>query len=569
MTNRKKKDQGVMIMAKKVLSIQVGYSLTKVCEMDYQSKKPKMYHCFNVPTPDGVLNDGQITIRDDLIIRIVQGIYENRIKTRDVVFNVSSSRIASREILIPPVNKESVIGDIVKNNAKDYFPIDLEQYELAHMLMGKVADEAGGEKLKVNVLAIPKEMVAGYEELATKCDLNLVALDYTGNSIYQVVKNVCKKDEVSLVINIDEHQTVATVMEAETILLQRSLSYGVDEAINLLIESRVYGERSYAQAATELRRSMLIRRALDDSTEIIEDYDFVEPESPKMTVLKDKITQSMTSLVSGIDRVISFYNSHNSQRPITNIMITGVGAGFKGLKRLLTNELGVQVQVLDSNAGFATNQYSEESFGEYLACFGASMAPVGFGITGKKQGTGGKAAKERNEDQKWQAYGVLVFSLCLVVAIVLLAYSGISFASALNRYNDAVKQMNQLQVVKTVFDQYQEATDLAAQVEAMYETTQNPNEAMNAFITEMEEKMPSEIQVISLQSTTTQMDMQIEVASKEAAAKVIQQFREFDSVAAVATSGFTSEVDEENNETLKFNISILYGADAADTEIAQ
>ena len=83
-------------MAKKVLSIQVGYSLTKVCEMDYQSKKPKMYHCFNVPTPDGVLNDGSITVRDDLIIRIVQGIYENRIKTRDVIFNVSSSRIASR-----------------------------------------------------------------------------------------------------------------------------------------------------------------------------------------------------------------------------------------------------------------------------------------------------------------------------------------------------------------------------------------------------------------------------------------------------------------------------------------
>ena len=61
-------------MAKKVLSIQVGYSLTKVCEMDYQSKKPKMYHCFNVPTPDGVLNDGSITVRDDLIFRIVLGI---------------------------------------------------------------------------------------------------------------------------------------------------------------------------------------------------------------------------------------------------------------------------------------------------------------------------------------------------------------------------------------------------------------------------------------------------------------------------------------------------------------
>ena len=544
-------------MAKKVLSIQVGYSLTKVCEMDYQSKKPKMYHCFNVPTPDGVLNDGQITVRDDLIIRIVQGIYENRIKTRDVVFNVSSSRIASREVLIPPVNKAGVIGDIVKNNAKDYFPIDLDQYELAHMLMGKVADESGGEKLKVNVLAIPKEMLRGYEELAAKCDLNLVALDYTGNSIYQVVKNVCKKDETALVINIDEHQTVATVLDGETILLQRSLSYGVDEAINLLIESRVYGERSYAQAAQELRRTMLVRRALDDSTEIIEDYDFVEPESPKMTVLKDKITHSMTTLISGIDRVISFYNSHNSQNPIKTIWITGVGAGFKGLKRLLTNELGMQVQVLDTNAGFATNQYSQESFGEYLACFGAAMAPVGFGVVSKKQGS--KAAKERNQEQNWAVYSILIFSLCVVVAIVLVVYSAVTYTTALNKYNSCVRQMNQLQVVKSVYDKHQEVLGLSAQVDALYANTQNPNEDLKAFIAEMEKKMPKEIIVFSMTGTTTEVSMQIEVQSKEAMAKVIQQFRYFETVSNVDNNGYQAELDDEGNETVKFNVTLQYG----------
>lgn len=546
-------------MAKKVLSIQVGYSLTKVCEMDYQSKKPKMYHCFNVPTPDGVLNDGQITVRDDLIIRIVQGIYENHIKTRDVIFNVSSTKIASREILIPPVSKTSVIGEIVKNNAKDYFPIDLEQYELGHMLMGKVADETGGEKLKINVLAIPKEMVKGYEELALKCDLNIIGLDFTGNSIYQVVKNVCKKDEISLVINVDEHQSVATVLDGETILLQRSLSYGVDEAINLLIESRVYGEKSYAQAAQELKRSMLIRRALDDSTEIIEDYDFVEPESPKMTALKDKITASMSTLISGIDRVINFYNSHNSQRPIQTIWITGVAAGFKGFKRLLTNELGVQVQVLDKNAGFQAGQYSEDSFGEYLACFGAAISPVGFGVTPTKKTASGKVVKERSKDQTYAAVGILVFSLSVFAAIVLMGYSTISYAGALSKYNFAVKQMNQLQVVKSVYDKHQEIVDLKVQVDGMYAVTENNNEYVIEFIEEMETKMPKDFVVLSMSGSTTDISMQIEVNSKEAAAKTIQQFRAFDSVAYVSVSGIQSELDEETGaETITFNIMITY-----------
>ena len=546
-------------MAKKVLSIQVGYSLTKVCEMDYQSKKPKMYHCFNVPTPDGVLNDGVITVRDDLIIRIVQGIYENHIKTRDVVFNVSSTKIASREILIPPVSKMALIGDIVKNNAKDYFPIDLEQYELGHMLMGKVADETGGEKLKVNVLAIPKEMVKGYEELAHKCDLNLVALDFTGNSIYQVVKGVCKKDEISLVINVDEHQTVATVLDGETILLQRSLAYGVDEAIHLLIESRVYGEKSYAQAAQELKRTMLVRRALDDSTQIIEDYDFVEPESPKMTALKDKITASMSTLVAGIDRVINFYNSHNSEKPIQNVWITGVAAGFKGFKRLLTNELGVQVQILDSNAGFASNQYSEESFGEYLACFGAAMAPVGFGVVPMKKSATGKMVKERSKEESYAAYGILVFSLSIVVAIVLIAFATISYAKALNDYNNSVKTMNQLQVVKAVYDKHQEIMDLQVQVDSMYNYTVNNNETIDDFIAEMEEKMPKDFVITSLTGNNQYLSMQAKVESKEAAAKVIQQLREFDSVASVSITGIQSEVNEETKaETVTFNVDVRY-----------
>ena len=58
------------------------------------------------------------------------------------------------------------------------------------------------------------------------------------------------------------------------------------------------------------------------------------------------------------------------------------------------------------------------------------------------------------------------------------------------------------------------------------------------------------------------MDLQIEVESKEAAAKIIQNFREFKSVASVSTTGFSSELDDNANETLQFNISILYNIDS-------
>ena len=170
-----------------------------------------------------------------------------------------------------------------------------------------------------------------------------------------------------------------------------------------------------------------------------------------------------------------------------------------------------------------------------------------------------KAGKEVSEEQKWAIIGIGVFSLGMLVAIGLLGYSAISYTSTLGRYNKAVKQMNDLQVVKAVYDKYQEATDLATQVDGMYAITENSNEALINFIEEMEDKMPEDFVVTSLSANTVTVTMQIEVNSKEAAAKVVQQFRSFDTVAAVAATSYSSDKDEEGNEKVTFALTITYG----------
>ena len=40
-----------MAKNQRVLGIEVGYSLTQVCEMDYKSKKPQVYGVFSMKTP--------------------------------------------------------------------------------------------------------------------------------------------------------------------------------------------------------------------------------------------------------------------------------------------------------------------------------------------------------------------------------------------------------------------------------------------------------------------------------------------------------------------------------------
>jgi len=51
-----------MAMNNRVLSIEIGNSFTKICEMDYKVKKPKVYKVLTVETPEGIVvmgNEGR------------------------------------------------------------------------------------------------------------------------------------------------------------------------------------------------------------------------------------------------------------------------------------------------------------------------------------------------------------------------------------------------------------------------------------------------------------------------------------------------------------------------------
>ena len=56
-----------MAMNNRVLSIEIGNSFTKICEIDYKVKKPKVYKVLTVETPEGVVVDGAGSCRSALL----------------------------------------------------------------------------------------------------------------------------------------------------------------------------------------------------------------------------------------------------------------------------------------------------------------------------------------------------------------------------------------------------------------------------------------------------------------------------------------------------------------------
>lgn len=534
----------------KILSVEIGNSLTRICEMDYRIKNPKVYKYVSVPTPQGAVEDGFLTENPEFAAAVRKALNENKIKTKQVVFSVTSSKIATREVMLPVV-KMNQIDSMVKANASDYFPIDLSEYELAHLVLGVVKAEGQADRFKVLVMAAGKNLIAGYERFAELCGLHLVSLDHSGNSVFQVMKNECK-DETEMVIKVEERTTFATVISAQNLVLQRNVAYGVDSAVQVLMDAKAFEEDTYKDALELMKRKTCIKVALskntksfDDEDGDVEDFDDLD-DTEKMLAAKQEITESLMPLISNVGRVVDLYNSKNVDMPIKHIRLVGLGSDISGLSKLFTNELGIRTTVMNKFESISWNRNDGEGNpGRYIACLGAAVAPVGFINEEKK--------KSDAKDVNYRSVTILA-GVFFVAAAAALAVLGMT------TYNEAKMEEARLQRLEatympaeSVYHNYNNTLDFFYEVRSGYRLTESPNDKLIAFLEELEEKLPANAMLREFTSNGTQAVVTMQTMNMEEAAKVIQTLREFDSLMSVSMAGIVTEEveldDEDGNNT--------------------
>lgn len=556
-------------MANRVLSIEIGVSSTQIAEVEYKTKAHKVYDAVRVRNPKDVIIDGILQPSEEFAELIKSRLAEQKIKTKDCIFTISSTRIASREITIPNVKRNRIEG-IVRANAQDYFPVDIEQYEIGYHMVGSgEADESG--KLRVMALAVPKTLLQSYYELAAECGLNIVSFDYASNSIYQILKNECG-DDVTMVIKVDETASTATVLNNGQIAMQRTVSYGVEEAITLVGNSKLFGNINYNSAIPMLRTKCCINKTLhpedlewDLTTEEEEEVD------DRTQALKNKVTASLEPLINSIGRVTDYYNSRNSDAPIKKIYLTGVGGDFVGISKLMTNSLEIHVSPLSSldTVTFGRSMKGA-SFGEAIACLGAVLDPVG--LVSKDMQKSKNVTLISGTNYTFVSAAVLVLGIVLSAAMVGMA---LSRYAALKAQEAALQlQKTQLSDIETIYNEYTSAGTQYEKYKYLYFYTETPNEQLVEFINELEEILPDSFYTNSFSSDENGISMTVTVQGKSAAARTIKNIREMESIASVEVSGITDTVDELGESSVTFSITAAYqplvmeeeGAEAAESE---
>lgn len=552
-----------MAMNNRVLSIEIGNSFTKICEIDYKVKKPKVYKVLTVETPEGVVVDGMLQPTQEYADHLVNALGTNGIRTRKVIFTISSTRVASREVQIPNV-KASKIEALVKTNANDYFPVDLTQYEIGHYLAGGLTEDG---KLRVMALAVPKALLNSYYQLAQMCGWEVECFDYSSNSLYQILRDE-KTETVTMMIKIDENSTIVTVLSAGKVLLQRTVAYGVQDAIETMIASGAYAVNDPMSAVERFQKKTCLNRVLHQGDKLWEEnagrWEDEDAGNVEVTAARQKITASLEPLIVGVSRVIDFYDSRNSNTPIERTYVTGLGGSFSGMSKLFTNCLERKVHTLsdmDDKIGMSKAIRSTRP-AAYISCLGAVLAPVGLIDKSQQKGKGMTVVSGTN--YTFVSVAVLVLGVILSIAMAV---------TSLTRYFGTVAEnvalqarVEELQPAQTVYNEYLSTAAQYDKYKYLYEYTENPNENLVEFINELEQILPDSFYTDSFSSDQTGISMTVNVEGKAAAARTILNIRNMESIEDVQISNITDNQDEMGGSWVMFSMTGTYRELSDETE---
>ena len=526
-------------MANRVLCIEIGNRMTHVVETDFKVKEPKIYKSFSFQTPDNLFKEE--TLADVLPFkeRLDAGLEEHKIKTRKAVFVLASSRIASRDVVIPHV-KENRIRTLLYANSAEYFPVDLEKYQLSYRLLDEVEEE-GEQKYKLMVLAVPNEMIDAYKSLAKVCLLTLVDLDYIGNAATQLLeKNI--KNDLYAAVRLEEDTTMITIVRENKIELQRTFPYGIADVVQAVQKSGHFGEDiDFYETLEKMRKENVL--SLEEE-EIQED-----------------ITEGFRAITGNVSRVMNFYSSNHAGAEMENIVLYGTGADICGMEQYLSDELSIPVsgeslrEALPQEKGNTGDYYPLM----YLTCVGAAVNPMKFRLEDEKE-----VAEKKKEHKQIHIEPKNFFGICVVVSLVLLLAVVPYYGYLKMGVHKLQKERSEKQYLADEYKEYNQAKTEYEKIENLYQETTTTSEGIGDFIDELEKNMPSDILVRSITSNSESVTMDIRVSSKREAAKVVDELSGFESISDVQVESLEETKSETNQSYVDFMVVCTYVGGTAD-----
>lgn len=560
-------------MAKTLVSIEIGMSQTRLLEVEVGGKVQRVRKAVVFNTPPNTIEDGYIRETDDFAELMSMQMQTAGIKTKDVIFTISSNKVISREVTVTAL-KEKMLKNIVQAEAPDYFPMDISDHVISHTVIGQDKEQ---NQYRLMVYAIPETLLQCFYMLAENMKCNILSMDVTGNSMFQWLKRSTLQD-VSLIMQMNETATVVTVLDKGELGVQRTINYGVANLADALLESHCYDEvttqsealkmlldgeylSANAQQDEEWKERELARirenrfkriesekneedkdaaEANDMSVErILSDGDILN----RRMIAREEVSEVARDIVGRVRRVIEYYATNHPESTIEKIYLTGMATSVHGADALIADELGMPVEIYDVTEGVLFSKSAidfEERGAEFLACFGAVVNPLGMRPAEA-------ILKERKKNIAILSGAIFVAAAAIIAGLVIKTSIDIKYEKEMKAlFEQNIAEAESIEDLYAVYLASQESIANMAATDAL---SFSMAEQLNDIIEALEKALPSRSLVHSFSISGNTMTINFSTVTKEEAAKVLMQLKTIPHIAEVSVGGIVEEVDETSNRT--------------------
>lgn len=306
----------------KYLILEVGNYNTKMIEVSSLPGKMIVHKGFIIATPEGTLENDVVVKSDELVTQLAEKIKEEKITSRNVTISLSSGDIITREMAVPKMNKKDTLS-FIKINSKDLFPVDLEDYTLGYVSMGKE------DNSKLLIIAIPNEIIVPYINIMEKVGLVLKSINFSGFELYNLIDFELGNVGTYAVIDLGSKNTNFIIVSKGMLMYNRVLKTGSDDITKAIAE----------QFKCTLTKAEKIKR---DYNSVIMEGSLKETDD--VYIVANIIREVLQGMLTDVTNIVEYYNGGHGRATVSKVYIIGLATKISGISEFVESTLGIETE---------------------------------------------------------------------------------------------------------------------------------------------------------------------------------------------------------------------------------
>lgn len=563
-------------MAKKVISIETGIQWTKVALVDYRKKNPPVHEAFAFRTPEHAVEDGYIRDKDSLARALKEELVRRQILEKDVVFTLSSSKVVTREVVIPYV-KDNKIKGIIDAQSRDYFPMDISGYTISYSKMDVVEDD-GKKQLKLLLVAIPDNLLGNYVSFAQLAGLKVETFDYIGNGCIQLMCDSFVDN--AMIIQLEEQATVISILENKKLAFQRVTPYGYGATISAVVDHPILGIDDEEKAFDFLLEHNVIfnKPSMPDNGDPAQQA----IDQTQADEAYEDLAESLRYHLRIANTALDYYQNQVKKEFVGNVYLVGDGSRFAGIHKLFAQELPLPLQKIDfakiidlrnqngvndqKKAGKKKHQdYTDPVMEEssnprqpraatpvgFLSVIGAAVHPLD-----AKPKEMQEADSKKNDLHT--AYVLLAGSL--FISLLLILGSSVRQLIAHSAHRHLTDQLESLAYVQQTYDESSRIQQEEQGYVTIDDATKTKNEYLLPLIEQLEAELPSAIKVTRMQTDDNLITLDMTADRKITVGQMLLNFQNVTLLTDPSIPSMSEQTDEESGKReWTYTLNAYYG----------